>query len=215
MREGARLSVTSRHRAALRTHSLCKAPPQCIYRHYMMVAFTLRHAVRRCIQPELHTVPHNCLCVMLTYSRTFWTRPWPICCDCRLIYEKDALPAFWPRFWLSDDDTCCCLLLRSSSITAGNTCNGCGTIVRALPHCPSAVLRPFRLSGHVFPSAVLLAEKAEACVFCCSDEVSSKSGAGTAISSMQKHTHGSFPIRRQRGHPGVVLPLVISNSATH
>ena len=27
------------------------------------------------------------------------------------------------------------------------------------------------------------------------------------------HTHGSFLIRRQRGHPGVVLPLVISNSA--
>ena len=25
--------------------------------------------------------------------------------------------------------------------------------------------------------------------------------------------HGSFLIRRQRGHPGVVLPLVISNSA--
>ena len=28
-------------------------------------------------------------------------------------------------------------------------------------------------------------------------------------------THGSFLIRRQRGHPGVVLPLVISNSANH
>ena len=28
-------------------------------------------------------------------------------------------------------------------------------------------------------------------------------------------THGSFPIRRQRGHPGVVLPLAISNSAGH
>ena len=27
--------------------------------------------------------------------------------------------------------------------------------------------------------------------------------------------HGSFPIRRQRGHPGVVLPLVISNLAKH
>ena len=26
-------------------------------------------------------------------------------------------------------------------------------------------------------------------------------------------THGSCLIRRQRGHPGVVLPLVISNSA--
>ena len=28
-------------------------------------------------------------------------------------------------------------------------------------------------------------------------------------------THGSFLIRRQRGHPGVVLPLGISNSANH
>ena len=28
-------------------------------------------------------------------------------------------------------------------------------------------------------------------------------------------THGSFLIRRQRSHPGVVLPLVISNSANH
>ena len=28
-------------------------------------------------------------------------------------------------------------------------------------------------------------------------------------------THGSFLIRRQRGHPGVALPLVISNSANH
>ena len=28
-------------------------------------------------------------------------------------------------------------------------------------------------------------------------------------------THGSFLIRRQRGDPGVVLPLVISNSANH
>ena len=28
-------------------------------------------------------------------------------------------------------------------------------------------------------------------------------------------THGSILIRRQRGHPGVVLPLVISNSANH
>ena len=28
-------------------------------------------------------------------------------------------------------------------------------------------------------------------------------------------THGSFLIRRQRGHPDVVLPLVISNSANH
>ena len=26
-------------------------------------------------------------------------------------------------------------------------------------------------------------------------------------------THGSFLIRRQRGHPGVALPLVIYNSA--
>ena len=26
-------------------------------------------------------------------------------------------------------------------------------------------------------------------------------------------THGSFLIRRQRGHPGVVLPLVVSNPA--
>ena len=25
--------------------------------------------------------------------------------------------------------------------------------------------------------------------------------------------HGSFLVRRQRGHPGVALPLVISNSA--
>ena len=28
-------------------------------------------------------------------------------------------------------------------------------------------------------------------------------------------THGSFLIRHQRGHPGVVLPHVISNSANH
>ena len=28
-------------------------------------------------------------------------------------------------------------------------------------------------------------------------------------------THGSFLIRSQRGRPGVVLPLVISNSANH
>ena len=28
-------------------------------------------------------------------------------------------------------------------------------------------------------------------------------------------THGSFLVRRQRGHPGVVLPLGISNSAKH
>ena len=27
--------------------------------------------------------------------------------------------------------------------------------------------------------------------------------------------HGSFLIRRQGGHPGVVLPLAISNSANH
>ena len=27
--------------------------------------------------------------------------------------------------------------------------------------------------------------------------------------------HGSFLIRRQRSHPGVVLPLVVSNSAKH
>ena len=30
-----------------------------------------------------------------------------------------------------------------------------------------------------------------------------------------RHVHGSFLIRRQRGHPGVALPLVISNSANH
>ena len=28
-------------------------------------------------------------------------------------------------------------------------------------------------------------------------------------------THGSFLIRRQRGHPGVALPLVVSASAKH
>ena len=28
-------------------------------------------------------------------------------------------------------------------------------------------------------------------------------------------THGSFLIRRQRGHPGFVLPLLISNSANN
>ena len=28
-------------------------------------------------------------------------------------------------------------------------------------------------------------------------------------------THGSFLIRRQRGHPGFVLPLVMPNSANH
>ena len=28
-------------------------------------------------------------------------------------------------------------------------------------------------------------------------------------------THGSCLIRRQSGHPGVVLPLVVSNSANH
>ena len=28
-------------------------------------------------------------------------------------------------------------------------------------------------------------------------------------------THGSFLIRRHRGHPGVVLPPVISTSANH
>ena len=27
----------------------------------------------------------------------------------------------------------------------------------------------------------------------------------------ETRTHGSFLIRRQRGHPGVVLPLVVSN----
>ena len=27
--------------------------------------------------------------------------------------------------------------------------------------------------------------------------------------------HGSFLVRRHRGHPGVVLPLVISDSANH
>ena len=34
----------------------------------------------------------------------------------------------------------------------------------------------------------------------------------------EEHTigaHGSFLIRRQRGHPGVVLPLVISDLANH
>ena len=30
-----------------------------------------------------------------------------------------------------------------------------------------------------------------------------------------QHTHGSFQIWRQHGHPGVVLPLVISNLAKH
>ena len=30
-----------------------------------------------------------------------------------------------------------------------------------------------------------------------------------------RRTHGSFLIRRQRGHPGVVLPLVIYNSANY
>ena len=29
----------------------------------------------------------------------------------------------------------------------------------------------------------------------------------------ERDTHGSFLIRRQRGRPGVVLPLVVSNSA--
>ena len=32
---------------------------------------------------------------------------------------------------------------------------------------------------------------------------------------MQATTHGSFLIRRQRGHPGFVLPLVIFKSANH
>ena len=36
-----------------------------------------------------------------------------------------------------------------------------------------------------------------------------------APAALQSTTHGSFPIRRQRDHPGVVLPLVISNSANH
>ena len=42
-------------------------------------------------------------------------------------------------------------------------------------------------------------------------------GRGTKLSRVSQRTsaHGSFLIRRQRGHPGVVLPLVISNSAHH
>ena len=36
----------------------------------------------------------------------------------------------------------------------------------------------------------------------------------TLLTSSQ-NGHGSFLIRRQRGHPGLVLPLVISNSANH
>ena len=32
---------------------------------------------------------------------------------------------------------------------------------------------------------------------------------------VRTHTHGSFQIRRQRGYPGVVLQLVVSNSANH
>ena len=42
-------------------------------------------------------------------------------------------------------------------------------------------------------------------------------GFGTIIisASMGMSTHSSFLIRRQGGHPGVVLPLVISNSAKH
>ena len=34
-------------------------------------------------------------------------------------------------------------------------------------------------------------------------------------SVIQHCTHGSILIRRRRGHPGVVLPLVVSNSADH
>ena len=30
---------------------------------------------------------------------------------------------------------------------------------------------------------------------------------------VEEEVHGSFLIRHQRGHPGVALPLVISNSA--
>ena len=33
------------------------------------------------------------------------------------------------------------------------------------------------------------------------------------IYSYDTCTHGSFSIRRRRGHPGAVLPLVVSNSA--
>ena len=32
---------------------------------------------------------------------------------------------------------------------------------------------------------------------------------------MYTYTHGSFLIRRQHGHPGVCLPLVIYNSANY
>ena len=35
------------------------------------------------------------------------------------------------------------------------------------------------------------------------------------VRTLGQRTHGSFLIRRQRGHPGVVLPLVTSSSANH
>ena len=39
--------------------------------------------------------------------------------------------------------------------------------------------------------------------------------SGKILFSSFHCTHGSFLNRRQPGHPGVVLPLVISNSANH
>ena len=36
-----------------------------------------------------------------------------------------------------------------------------------------------------------------------------------SLQDAERATHGSFLIRRQRGHPGVVLPLVHSSSANH
>ena len=36
-----------------------------------------------------------------------------------------------------------------------------------------------------------------------------------SITSKVACAHGSFLIRRQRGHPGLVLPLVIYNSVNH
>ena len=49
----------------------------------------------------------------------------------------------------------------------------------------------------------------------CSQSPGARSGvpARTWVLNMALSTHGAFPIRRQRGHPAVVLPLVISNSA--
>ena len=40
-------------------------------------------------------------------------------------------------------------------------------------------------------------------------------GSSSCIRRQHLRKHGSFLIRRRRGHPGVVLPLVISNSANH